>query len=213
MNFWNKEVELDESISLSYKSQSEETTETTEAPISDSKKPPLSENGNVSMDDVLDDLEVRLVKRFGKLQSAISSGAVIEGKLAFDSPVRIDGHLKGKISAPKALIVVGPEGNVDAEVDVAFLVIMGKVTGTVRATEKIELLSGGCLEGDIETPKFIIEDDAVFHGQCAMNRDSKESKAPPKKEQEKPKEVKSKAVVGPKSNGIDAHIVAERPSS
>jgi len=138
---------------------------------------------------------------------------VIEGKLAFDSPVRIDGHLKGKISAPKALIVVGPEGNVDAEIEVAFLVVMGKVRGTVQATEKIELLSGGCLEGDIETPKFIIEDDAVFHGQCAMNRDSKEPKAPPKKEQEKPKEVKSKAPVGPKANGINAHIAAERPSS
>lgn len=113
-----------------------------------------------------------LEDRFGKVRSALGVGTVIQGKLSFDTPVSIDGKLSGEIFSSKELIV-GKSGEIDAEVDVACLVIRGQVKGKIRASERIEIWSGGNLEGDIQTPSLIIEEGARFNGACSMDPGSK----------------------------------------
>lgn len=110
-----------------------------------------------------------LEKRYGKLRSALGPGTVIQGKLSFDTPVRIDGKLSGEIFSSKALIV-GVPGSVEAQLDVQALVIMGHVKGNVRARERIELLAGGSIEGDVQTPALVIEEGASFNGTCTMSQ-------------------------------------------
>lgn len=105
--------------------------------------------------------------RFGVVRSALGPGTVIQGKLSFDTPVRIDGKLTGDIFSSQALIV-GDEGEIDATVEVATLIVMGKVSGKIKATERVELWAGGFLSGEITTPVFMMEDTAVFNGKCAM---------------------------------------------
>jgi cytoskeletal protein CcmA (bactofilin family) len=112
-------------------------------------------------------LEEHLNQKYGRVRSALGAGTVIQGKLSFDTPVRIDGKLSGEIFSSKALIV-GPTGQIDAKVEVACLVIMGSVKGNVKASERIELLAGGQLEGEISTQVFVIESGARFTGGCSM---------------------------------------------
>jgi cytoskeletal protein CcmA (bactofilin family) len=106
-------------------------------------------------------------ERYGKIRSALGPGTVIQGKLSFDTPVRIDGKLSGEVFSSKALIV-GPQGWIDAQIEVAVLVVFGAVKGNVRATERIELHSGARLEGDIAAPIFTMADGAIFNGRCIM---------------------------------------------
>lgn len=113
-----------------------------------------------------------ITERFGgKLRSVLGPGTVIQGKLSFDTPVRIDGKLGGEVFSTKALIV-GPTGVVDARLEVASLIVMGKVNGSVKATEKIEVFAGGVLSADIQTASLVI-DNGIFNGVCKMESSSR----------------------------------------
>lgn len=112
-------------------------------------------------------IEEMLLSRFGKTRSALGAGTVIQGKLSFDTPVRIDGKLSGELYSSRALIV-GPTGQIDAQLEVQTLIVLGSLKGVVRASERIEILGGGVLEGEITTPVLVIQDGCKFSGGCKM---------------------------------------------
>jgi cytoskeletal protein CcmA (bactofilin family) len=130
-----------------------------------------------------------LEDRFGKLRSALGPGTVIQGKLSFDTPVRIDGKLSGEIFSSRELIV-GDMGEIDAVVEVASLIVQGKVRGNIKATERIELWAGGSIDGDIEAPVVVMEETARFTGNCKMGTAQKAVSTVVTKESSKDKSVK-----------------------
>ncbi len=106
-----------------------------------------------------------VAERFGgKVRSVLGAGTVIQGKLSFDTPVRIDGKLSGEVLSSKA-VIVGTKGEMNAEIDVGSLVVLGNVKGVIRASEKVEIFPGGSLEGDVCSPSFVIH-GGVFNGRC-----------------------------------------------
>jgi len=113
--------------------------------------------------------EDRLSKHLGThVRSVLSEGTVINGRLTFDTPVKIDGKLTGEVFSTDTL-VIGKTGRVNATVDVHSLVVLGEVEGNVKARELIELMPGAKLNADVETKKFIVH-EAVFNGNCKMNQ-------------------------------------------
>lgn len=112
-------------------------------------------------------MEAMIERRFGgNVRSVLSSGTVINGKLSFDTPVRIDGKLTGEVFSSKTLIV-GPTGQIDADIQVEGLIVLGGVSGHVKATKGIEVYAGGNLNADIEAGTLAIE-DGTFNGSCKM---------------------------------------------
>jgi cytoskeletal protein CcmA (bactofilin family) len=107
----------------------------------------------------------------GGLNTIIGKDSKIEGNIEVEGGLRVDGAVKGKISATDTLNV-GESGMVEAEVDVKIAVIGGKVMGNILAHEKIELQSKAMVEGDITTKNLIVEEGAVFHGNCSMKSSS-----------------------------------------
>lgn len=112
------------------------------------------------------ELEARLRERFGKASSALALGTVVQGKLSFDTSVRIDGHLKGELISSKT-VIVGSEGVVDAKMDVDVLIVLGRVKGEVKAS-RVEIIAGGQVEGDVTTPVLVVEPNCVLNGTCRM---------------------------------------------
>ncbi|MCC6221788.1 MAG: polymer-forming cytoskeletal protein [Deltaproteobacteria bacterium] len=112
--------------------------------------------------------EKNLERRFGSaIKAALGPGTTIEGKLSFESPVRIDGTLKGEITSTSTLIV-GEGGVIEAGVKVGSLIVLGQVVGNVEAQELIEIQSTGSLEGDISTKRLTIEEGGYFSGRSIM---------------------------------------------
>lgn len=107
--------------------------------------------------------------RFGKLRSALGPGTVIQGKLSFDTPVRIDGKLSGEIFSSEA-IIVGAGGSIEGDIEVASLIVLGLVRGKVTAHQRVEVLNGGRLEADFVAPVFVIEDGGIFNGRSSMSK-------------------------------------------
>jgi cytoskeletal protein CcmA (bactofilin family) len=107
----------------------------------------------------------------GGLNTIIGKDSKIEGVLEVDGGLRVDGTVKGKISATDTLSV-GDSGVIEAEVNVKTAVIGGKVMGNILALERIELQAKAVVEGDIRTKNLIVEEGAVFHGSCNMKATS-----------------------------------------
>lgn len=103
------------------------------------------------------------------LNGFIDRGSHFNGELRFEETFRIDGKFEGKIRAGAELIL-GDSADVTAEIDVKRLSVNGTLRGTVRATERIELLARSRVTGEISTPVLKVEEGAQFHGTCQMGQ-------------------------------------------
>ena len=48
--------------------------------------------------------------------------------------------------------------------------IAGEVIGDVTASERVELLNNSKVIGDVDAPIIVIEEGALFEGQCRMTK-------------------------------------------
>jgi cytoskeletal protein CcmA (bactofilin family) len=99
----------------------------------------------------------------------LAEGTEIKGEIHFKDILRVDGKVSGKIVSDGEL-VVGEQGEVEAEINVGTLSVSGRVTGTVHASEKIEVHPKGKVFGDLslEKPNLIIHEGGVFEGKIEM---------------------------------------------
>lgn len=110
-----------------------------------------------------------------KISGFIDKETEITGDIKFKENFRIDGIFKGKILSGGGLII-GETGDVEADIDVISIAINGRMKGSIKAKEKIEIFSKGRVVGSVTSPKLIIEDGAFFQGSCQMEMKALESK-------------------------------------
>ena len=129
-----------------------------------------SEENNISNPDISISAYHDIKRRFGsQISSALGPGAIIDGGFCFDEPICIDGKISGEIKSDSFLIV-GEQATINANIEVAGIIILGKVSGKVKASEFVEIRSGGELDSDVYCPKIIIEDGANFNGTRYNNK-------------------------------------------
>jgi cytoskeletal protein CcmA (bactofilin family) len=96
------------------------------------------------------------------------------GFLKFKETLRIQGKFRGTIEATGALIV-DKGAVVEADrISVSSLTVYGTVVGAVRAVDKIDMLSGAEVHGDLSAARLRIADGVLFEGQCSMTGVDKE---------------------------------------
>jgi cytoskeletal protein CcmA (bactofilin family) len=104
----------------------------------------------------------------GRLSGFVGHGTTLTGETSFQAMLRVDGHLVGSITSDSGTLIVGTNGQVDANVSVSVATINGSVNGDINATERIQLGRTAKVIGNIQTPRLIIEDGAVLEGGCTM---------------------------------------------
>lgn len=104
----------------------------------------------------------------GNLSGFVGSGTVVTGEANFKAMMRVDGHLSGRISSTSGTLIVGANGRVDANIEVAIAIVHGSVNGDIIATQRLELGRAAKLTGNIQTPSLMIEPGALFEGSCKM---------------------------------------------
>jgi len=116
----------------------------------------------------------------GNLSGFVGSGTSVSGEANFQAMLRVDGHLSGRVSSSDGTLIVSAGGLVDADVEVAIALINGTVNGDIVATKRIELGRVAKVDGNIQTPSLVVEQGALFEGNCRMTQ--------PREAQEKPAE-------------------------
>ena len=102
----------------------------------------------------------------GAMNTIVGKGTKIEGSMEVSQSIRIDGVFKGSLKATDTLIV-GTSGELnEVSVNVKNAIIGGKISGNVVATSKVTLESTSRLDGDLTAKLLIIEEGALFSGNC-----------------------------------------------
>src|SRR6202012_3463306 len=108
--------------------------------------------------------------------SLIGAGTTMKGDITSQGDLRIDGTLVGNINC-SAKVVIGANGVVQGDINGQQADIMGKVTGTIKVKDLLQLKGGSLLNGNIQAGKLQIEPTASFNGECHMSP-AAESNAP-----------------------------------
>ena len=120
--------------------------------------------------------------------SLIGAGTTMKGDITSNGDLRIDGTLVGNIHC-SAKVVIGANGNVQGDIHGQQADIMGKVTGTIKVKDLLQLKGGSAVSGNIEASKLQIEPTANFNGECHMSTPPATEKAGASKTSESKKEA------------------------
>jgi cytoskeletal protein CcmA (bactofilin family) len=106
--------------------------------------------------------------------SLIGSGTSMKGDITSSGDLRIDGPLVGNIIC-SAKVIIGAGGVVEGDVSGQQADIMGKVSGTIKVKELLQLKSNCHVNGNLYSAKLQIEPAATFNGQCHMTQEEPKS--------------------------------------
>ena len=97
----------------------------------------------------------------------LSRGVSIKGSVKFRNELLIDGDVEGTIDSTGSL-TVGEHASIRGEIRAKSVKVRGRVEGDIFATERCELQAGCALQGDIEAPRLIVDENATFLGSAKV---------------------------------------------
>lgn len=97
----------------------------------------------------------------------IGVGSSFRGTLMIEGTLLVDGDFEGDILNCDR-IIVGPYGHVQADVQVREAMVAGVFDGGIQAEERVILLSGARVKGDLTSSAIVIDEGVRFSGRCTM---------------------------------------------
>ena len=114
-----------------------------------------------------------------RIDCLVGTGTVIEGNIVFPGGLRVDGHVRGNISAvdgKPGTLVLSEHAVVEGEIRASHVVINGSVIGSVHAAEYAELQAKAKVKGDVYYKMLEIQLGAVVQGSLIHRDDGKSDK-------------------------------------
>ncbi len=102
-------------------------------------------------------------------EKVLDVDASMQGTIAFKDPVnlRINGSFEGKLDT-RGSLTIGENARVKASISGDRMIIAGKVTGDIRASQSLSIISPAVVQGNITTPQLSVTEGAIVEGQIAM---------------------------------------------
>jgi cytoskeletal protein CcmA (bactofilin family) len=104
-----------------------------------------------------------------QVQHFLGNDTKAEGTLICNGQIRLDGSFTGDISVQGSLMI-GTEAMIKADIHATSIYISGEIHGSITVDEVIEIAPLGRVFGKIHAPTLIIDEGAVFDGQCQMSQ-------------------------------------------
>jgi cytoskeletal protein CcmA (bactofilin family) len=101
-------------------------------------------------------------------QATIGRTLVIKGEVSGNESLYIDGKIEGTLTFKDHRVTVGRNGVVQANIAAREVVIMGKVTGNVECSDRVDIRSEGTLNGDVVSQRISVEDGAMLRGSVQL---------------------------------------------
>jgi cytoskeletal protein CcmA (bactofilin family) len=100
------------------------------------------------------------------------SSLSIEGTVTSREDLYFDGQVEGSIEAARSTVTVGPNASLDTVIRAKRVIIAGAMTGSIVASESVELLATSNLAGNITAARILIQDGAYFKGSIEITSPS-----------------------------------------
>ena len=115
-------------------------------------------------------------KAHNNIECLIGSGTTVEGNIIFAGGLRVDGRVRGDVIAADGkpgTLVLSEQGRIEGEIRVSHVVINGSVTGSVHASEYVELQPKANVTGDVHYKTLEIQLGAVVQGRLVYMSEEK----------------------------------------
>jgi cytoskeletal protein CcmA (bactofilin family) len=106
----------------------------------------------------------------------IGASVVIKGDVTAHEDIVISGRVEGTVSVEKFSVTVRPGANLEADIDARVIIVGGQVSGTLSASESIELQRTAQVKGEIVASSLRLDDGATFNGKAQTTRAKAASK-------------------------------------
>jgi cytoskeletal protein CcmA (bactofilin family) len=101
------------------------------------------------------------------LDTLIGANTVFEGSIQSERSVCVEGSIRGRIEA-KGEVVVGRQGEVEADIYADSVVVGGRIIGNINARSRLEITATGRVTGDIEATKITVAEGGMVDGSFKM---------------------------------------------
>ncbi len=109
------------------------------------------------------------------IETLVGADTQINGDVHFSGGLRVDGAIRGDVSEPNAspsTLILSENGSIEGAVTASKIVINGKVTGTVKAGQFIEMQSKARIIGDLHYKSLEMHTGAVIEGKLVYLADN-----------------------------------------
>ncbi len=101
-----------------------------------------------------------------KLKSFLGARSEFQGELTAEGILRMDGTVTGKVQADQ--VILSETAVIKGDVVAKRIIVGGKVEGTLRAENLVEITPKGKVKGEIFTNKLLIMEGGEFNGRIEM---------------------------------------------
>jgi cytoskeletal protein CcmA (bactofilin family) len=108
-----------------------------------------------------------LVAPAPSIRTSLGADTVVNGRLSFTAPTRIEGTLRGEVRASD-MLVVGETAIVEGVVRALTLVILGEVRGEVWGAERVEIGRSGRVTGKVEAQSLVLREGGLLNADCRI---------------------------------------------
>jgi cytoskeletal protein CcmA (bactofilin family) len=109
--------------------------------------------------------------------ACLGASIEVKGRISGEEDLQVDGKVEGPVAVNGQRLTVGRTGQLSSEITAREVVVYGKVTGNLRARDRVEIKKDGSVIGDIWTARISIEDGAYFKGRIEIERANSASEA------------------------------------
>ena len=97
--------------------------------------------------------------------AVLGPSVIVKGEIHSEQDLTIDGEVEGLVEAIGHRLTIGPNGHLQTRgVKAREVIVMGKMDGSVDASEKVYIRKDASLIGDVQTAGIVIEDGGYFKG-------------------------------------------------
>lgn len=111
-------------------------------------------------------------------ETTLGAGVTFRGSLSFERFLRIDGSFEGELLS-QGKVIVGPTGQVKANLNLREAIIEGAVEGNITVQEKLELRGEASVKGDIRAKALCVDEGVSIDGYILITSKTEQPPSPP----------------------------------
>lgn len=145
-----------------FERKSSKTEVAPEAPAKASEQPPAAERKPVPTP-----------PRISEAIAMIGAKVKVTGDIESSEDLLIEGEVNGTVKLAENELVIGNSGRVHANIEAKTIRIEGEVHGDIVGKERVVITTTGNVQGNVSSPRVMLEDGGRFKGSIDMGGPAK----------------------------------------
>jgi cytoskeletal protein CcmA (bactofilin family) len=89
----------------------------------------------------------------------------VRGEVSSTNDLEVEGRIEGSVWCEGHAVTISPTARIDGDIVGRDITVAGRVTGTLVATDMVDLRTTAKVQGRIVSPRLILHDGGTFHGE------------------------------------------------